>query len=308
MKVLVLGDSTLSQLADFTPRDNVQVVRMAEIPEALPLIEKMDFDIVVLGGLNGNTESACRSVKKVSHTPVVLAVNPAQADWKQMESLGMDGFISDQIGQVQLLARLRALVVRDRAAKRGNNPSLSLRVKRSNSGRVDAKPQYTINWRSWAKRNTVTQTICGFLATVIGFLIFIYLAPGYDLLLVRSQSMEPAINMGDMVVTGPVNGLLNGKLAPRKIITFQMGQKLVTHRLIEIKGETLITKGDALKHPDPDPVDISYVKGVVMFRIPYIGYVDSFVHSKKGWFITIIIPAFVLVLFIVKDIVKEAFK
>jgi hypothetical protein len=45
-----------------------------------------------------------------------------------------------------------------------------------------------------------------------------------------------------------------------------------------------------------------------MFKIPFAGYINSFVSSRMGWFIAIIIPTVILVLFIVKDIIKEAFK
>ena len=45
-----------------------------------------------------------------------------------------------------------------------------------------------------------------------------------------------------------------------------------------------------------------------MFRVPYIGYFNTFVRTKQGWFIAIILPASVLLILIVKDILKEAFK
>jgi signal peptidase len=145
------------------------------------------------------------------------------------------------------------------------------------------------------------------LIIVIGGLGFIYLSPDYDILLVKSQSMEPNINMGDMIVTGPVDGPINPGIEPGKVITFQMGKGLVTHRVLELNGATIRTKGDALEDPDSWQVDVANVKGVLLFRIPYIGYMNNFVRTKNGWFIAIIIPAFLLVLFIVKDIIKEAF-
>jgi signal peptidase len=145
------------------------------------------------------------------------------------------------------------------------------------------------------------------LILVIGGLGFIYLSPDYDIYLVKSQSMEPNINMGDMIVTGPVDGPINPGIEPGKVITFQLDKNLVTHRVLEIKGTTITTKGDALDHPDPWKIEAANVKGVLLFRIPYIGYINNFVHTKNGWFIAIIVPAFLLVLFIVKDILKEAF-
>ena len=145
------------------------------------------------------------------------------------------------------------------------------------------------------------------LILVIGGLGFIYLSPGYDIYLVKSQSMEPNINMGDMIVTGPVDGPINPGIEPGKVITFKLGKNLITHRVLELNGATIRTKGDALEDPDPWAVEAANVKGVLLFRIPYIGYINNFVHTKNGWFIAIIIPAFLLVLFIIKDILKDAF-
>jgi len=57
---------------------------------------------------------------------------------------------------------------------------------------------------------------------------------------------------------------------------------------------------------DPWTVSMSDLRGIYLFKVPYVGYVTSFVQSKLGWFLSIIIPAMCLVLWLVKDIVKEA--
>ncbi|GAG48795.1 unnamed protein product, partial [marine sediment metagenome] len=44
------------------------------------------------------------------------------------------------------------------------------------------------------------------LVLIVAGLAFIYFSPGYDLRLVKSESMKPAVNMGDLIITGPVNG------------------------------------------------------------------------------------------------------
>ena len=53
---------------------------------------------------------------------------------------------------------------------------------------------------------------------------------------------------------------------------------------------------------------MSSVKGIYLFRIPYVGYVTNFVQTKLGWFIAIIVPAALLVFWLAKDIVKEALR
>jgi signal peptidase len=119
--------------------------------------------------------------------------------------------------------------------------------------------------------------------------------------------MRPAINMGDLIITGPVDGPLNGEVKEGRIITYSHDAELVTHRVQSVNHSSLVTKGDAVEDPDPWPVHISDVTGVYLFKIPCVGYFTSFVQTKIGWFLTIIIPATILVLWLVRDILKEAF-
>jgi len=144
------------------------------------------------------------------------------------------------------------------------------------------------------------------LAAAVSSLLFTHLSPDYNMYLVRSESMKPAINMGDMVVTGPPEGPLGSGVKPGVVVTYQRGKELVTHRVLSINGNTLVTKGDALEEPDSWPVTLSQVSGVHLFKIPYLGYLSNFVRTKLGWFLMVVIPGILLVAFIIKDIIKEA--
>ena len=139
------------------------------------------------------------------------------------------------------------------------------------------------------------------LALVIAGFVFVYFSPQYDICLVRSESMKPAINMGDMVITGP----RQRHIEPGEIVTYERGEELVTHRVLSVDGDALVTKGDAVEDPDPWSVNLSDVRGVYLFKIPYIGYVSSFVRTKVGWFLAIVIPATALVALLIRSIYKE---
>ena len=139
------------------------------------------------------------------------------------------------------------------------------------------------------------------LALVVAGFLFVYFSPDYDMRLVRSESMKPAINMGDMVVTGP----LRGEVEPGSIVTYQRGSEIVTHRVLSAEGNTLTTKGDAVEDLDPWSVSLSEVKGVYLFKIPYLGYVADFIGTRFGWFLVIILPATALVALLIWDIFKE---
>jgi signal peptidase len=141
------------------------------------------------------------------------------------------------------------------------------------------------------------------LGLTVAALAFVYFSPGYDIYVVRSGSMAPSIDIGDIIISGPVRNI-----TPGTIITYSNGVELITHRVISVENNTLVTKGDAVEDPDSQPVDISRVTGMYLFKIPKIGYLINFIHTKLGWFLLIILPAAILVSFLVKDILKEAFK
>ncbi len=144
------------------------------------------------------------------------------------------------------------------------------------------------------------------LGLIVAGLAFVFFSPDYALYFVRSESMKPAINIGDMVIAGPAGAA--GGIEPGGIVTYELGKDLITHRVLSVDGNTLITKGDANEDPDPNPVQFAQVKSRYLFKIPYVGYLTSFVRTRPGWFLAIILPAMVLVGFIVKDIIKEALK
>ena len=153
----------------------------------------------------------------------------------------------------------------------------------------------------------VNRCIMAILVLVLACLGFIYLMPGYNMYLVRSESMTPAIKMGDLIITGPMDGPIKGEVKPGTIITYELENDLITHRVTEINGTDIVTKGDATEGNDPWRVTMADVRGVYLFKIPSVGYITNFVQTKTGWFLTIIIPGVLLVLWLVKDIVKEAF-
>jgi signal peptidase I len=156
----------------------------------------------------------------------------------------------------------------------------------------------------WNKIGRIATWVAGgLISLMIAGMLLVYFMPGYGIYFVRTGSMVPTINPGDLVITGPTDNLQLGD-----IITFQKGTDSFTHRLIARDGDMLQTMGDANEEPDQTLTPVTDVLGKYLFRVPYLGYINGFVSSRQGWFIAIIIPTIVLVLFIVKDILKEAFK
>jgi len=147
------------------------------------------------------------------------------------------------------------------------------------------------------------------ISTILGLLIavlaFVYFSPQYSMYMVRSESMTPAINMGDVIFVGPPDGIFSDGIGPGTIITYGSGNELITHRVVTQQGLSYITKGDALEEPDSTPVVISQVVGTYIFKIPKLGYMVNFMHTKIGWYVVVILPAILILGLIFKEIIKE---
>ena len=144
------------------------------------------------------------------------------------------------------------------------------------------------------------------LIAIVGALAGLFFLDDYDAYVVMSDSMQPTIKSGDMVIIGSPGSLFTESLAPGEIITFERNKNLVTHRIVSMEGDTIYTKGDGQEEADPWSVSRFFdVKGSYIFHIPYIGLVSNFIKTKTGWFLCVILPAACLLGFIIKDIVKE---
>ncbi len=127
-------------------------------------------------------------------------------------------------------------------------------------------------------------------------------------LIVLSGSMSPLMLPGDMVVAESINP---AELRTGDIITFQdPGGKpntLITHRIISIKeGKERVfkTKGDANKEEDNFFVPASNVVGKLTFVIPFAGYLPEFSREKNLFYLTVILPAALIILDEIKTIVS----
>ena len=119
---------------------------------------------------------------------------------------------------------------------------------------------------------------------------------GYKTYIVSSGSMEPFLQVGDIILVDKVESA--NDISTNDIITFSQEQgKDITHRVIEIKevngNRLFITKGDNNNSADSNEVEFGRVRGKYSGKIDGIG---KFILNVKTSFGAII---FVIVIFII---------
>jgi signal peptidase len=122
----------------------------------------------------------------------------------------------------------------------------------------------------------VTGLLCAI--TVAGILAW---HSGYRLYIVHTGSMAPAVMAGDVVLDGPATGTYH----PGEIITFRHSAwttDIVTHRVTDLRGGVIHTKGDANRTADVWDIRPNQVQGVYVMRLPRLGYLMVFLRQPTG--------------------------
>lgn len=104
---------------------------------------------------------------------------------------------------------------------------------------------------------------------------------GVGAAVVLSGSMEPALNVGDLIF------VRQGETpAVGDVVVYATGGSLVVHRIVALEGDTVVTQGDANNTAD-EPISRAAIKGVVTGRVPWVGTALRAMRSPAGVVITL---------------------
>lgn len=128
---------------------------------------------------------------------------------------------------------------------------------------------------------------------------------GLENFIVLTGSMEPVYHIGSMVYVKPAAA---DELEVGDAITFRLDEgTAATHRIVEIiDNEGAVqyrTKGDANETVDGRLISESDVIGKVVFTIPYIGYLASFIQTGAGRAAAVAYGAFILLMMILSELI-----
>ncbi|MBS3909372.1 MAG: signal peptidase I [Actinobacteria bacterium] len=122
-------------------------------------------------------------------------------------------------------------------------------------------------------------------------------------LVVLTGSMHPAMGVGSLALMQELNPSGIERIVEGDVVTFRNPEdptKIITHRIVDVKerdGHRIFkTKGDANEGVDSWAVTPGAVVGKVGFSIPYLGYALSFIKTKKGYVLLVLIPALLIIL------------
>lgn len=136
----------------------------------------------------------------------------------------------------------------------------------------------------------------GMLVIVAGLAVVLIVIPkatGSTPLTVLTQSMEPTLPPGTLLVVRPtpLEDIRIGDVVTYQIVSGQPA--VISHRVVAVESSsdgarTFVLKGDNNAEPDSSPVTAAQVRGVVWYSIPEVGYVNQLVNGSRGWLIPVV--------------------
>jgi DNA-binding response OmpR family regulator len=109
LKVLALGNQImLHRLVAQVDENEVAVTGCSETAEVTERLSKEHYDMIIVDHLVKDAEQVCRDVINGIHVPVAVVMQEKLADWKALRKLEVDGYLPDDKGSDELMARIRA--------------------------------------------------------------------------------------------------------------------------------------------------------------------------------------------------------
>lgn len=122
---------------------------------------------------------------------------------------------------------------------------------------------------------------------------------GFRIYRVISGSMQPALQIGDVIIVKKSNNY-----SERDIITYSNGLTTITHRIIAINNDEVITKGDA-NEVDDKPINKEQIVGKFFFRISNFSQFSIILSKNVIYLIMIFLLVLIFLLVIGDRIIKN---
>ncbi|KKR06014.1 MAG: Signal peptidase, type I [candidate division WS6 bacterium GW2011_GWF2_39_15] len=167
------------------------------------------------------------------------------------------------------------------------------------------------NKNLWSIVSKALVTVCITLVIIFISLIIVSEAMNdlpFKMFSVESGSMSPTIEMGDLIIVEKSSDYKKGDIITFSTIN-ETPKRTITHRIVDVDEKGIITtKGDFNQSNDIDKVQKNDILGEYIARAPYIGFFVSFVKTKVGVIVLVVIPAFLIILNEIKKITQEVAK
>lgn len=111
---------------------------------------------------------------------------------------------------------------------------------------------------------------------------------------VGSGSMEPYLKVNDVIIIKMEN-----IYKKNDVITFEDGDHYTTHRIVEIDGDSITTKGDGNNANDAN-ITKDKIVGKLVYRFKIFGFLSYLLLKPFSWILIFVIGVFISIVMPVK--------
>jgi hypothetical protein len=113
LKIIALGTNTvLKRLNTCMLHSCVDMVGYPQLTDVISRLRQDSYDVILIDGLHDEACSACQYLAGNSSVPIALLVRETEANWQKLCTWEVDSFISDEAGQIEMVARIAAIARR----------------------------------------------------------------------------------------------------------------------------------------------------------------------------------------------------
>ncbi len=117
---------------------------------------------------------------------------------------------------------------------------------------------------------------------------------GFRIYKVMTGSMEPTIKISDTILIKKSNNYKKNDIVTYK----DSSNEYVTHRIISVNNDSIITKGDA-NNTEDNPIKEKEIIGKMIFKISMLGFIVYLLNKPIIWILVFIIG--ILIIFVIPD-------
>jgi DNA-binding response OmpR family regulator len=113
LRVIAIGsENVMRRISASLSGSRIEIICRSDVPQALSILRQTEFDLVLVDSYLTDVGLICDQIMQVSQTPVVLITNSLKTDWKKLRILEVNGFVSEDAEQTEIVARLMAIARR----------------------------------------------------------------------------------------------------------------------------------------------------------------------------------------------------
>ena len=113
---------------------------------------------------------------------------------------------------------------------------------------------------------------------------------GFRLYKVGSGSMEPYLKVNDVIL---IKDSDDYKI--RDTVTFKNNDEYITHRIVSINGNEIITRGDA-NNTDDGPITKDKIVGKLIYKFHIISFISFMIYKPVAWILVFVIGFIICIL------------